>query len=434
MKYALINANILDGTLNDESRMLVKHGTIIIEDGKFSSVLDDNADLSGIETIDVKDKFVIPGLINLHVHIASAGKPAKAKKKPTNYKKLFDLLTKYPFIMSIFQKTNEKNARDLLYSGVTTIRTVGGVLDFDGKIRDKINDGKIDGPRILACNTAVSVPGGHFAGSLATEAETPEMAREHVRQIAATNPDWIKLMITGGVMDASAEGEPGVLRMKPEIVKAACDEAHRLGYRVAAHIECTEGVKVALENGVDTIEHGAAINEDLIKLFKERNAVDVCTLSPAEPAARFDETVDRGSEIAVKNTKIVLQGVIDCARACLENGIPVGMGTDTGCPCTLQYDTWRELGYWVKELGVTPDFALYSATLNNAKILGIDSVTGSIENGKDADFVVIEKNPLEDFTTLRKAIMVATRGKLIKNPKIKKNKAAEDALDNHMVF
>ena len=127
-------------------------------------------------------------------------------------------------------------------------------MNYDTIIRDRISKGEIDGPRILASNMAVSVPGGHMAGSLAYEATSARLASAYVRKISADKPDVIKLMITGGVLDARVKGEPGELKMPAEYVKAACDEAHKIGLPVAAHAESPEGVRVALENGVDTIE------------------------------------------------------------------------------------------------------------------------------------------------------------------------------------
>ena len=127
-----------------------------------------------------------------------------------------------------------------------------------------------------------------MVGSLAYEARSAQEAADYVRRIAAEKPDLIKLMITGGVLDAEVVGEPGVLRMQPELVHAACDTAHALGMRVAAHVESPEGVRVALENGVDSIEHGAKPDEDILRLFTEKNAFDICTISPALPFALFD--------------------------------------------------------------------------------------------------------------------------------------------------
>ena len=145
-------------------------------------------------------------------------------------------------------------------------------------------------------------------------------------------------MITGGVLDAEKKGEPGVLRMAPELVRAACDEAHRLGLPVAAHVESPQGVQVALENGVDTIEHGAKPTEEILRLFRERGSALVTTLSPAIPYALFDPAVSHCDEMGQYNGKIVFEGIVDCAKACLAAGIPVGLGTDTGCPFVTHYD------------------------------------------------------------------------------------------------
>ena len=200
---------------------------------------------------------------------------------------------------------------------------------------------------------AVSVPGGHMAGSLAYEADSVESAVEYVRKVAATKPDIIKLMITGGVLDATKRGEPGVLKMPPEYIKAACDEAHKLGLKVAAHVESTEGVRAALENGVDTIEHGAKPDEEIINLFKTKKAALITTISPALPYALFDRSVSRATEEQQYNGKIVFDGIVECSKKCLNEGIPVGLGTDTGCPYITHYDMWRELYYFHKYCGVT---------------------------------------------------------------------------------
>ncbi len=178
-------------------------------------------------------------------------------------------------------KMCEGYAKTQLMSGVTTIRTVGGVEDVDTKIRDAILDGKMEGPRILAGNMAISVPGGHMAGSLAAKRRLRNRRGLMSARSLSDKPDLIKLMITGGVLDAKVKGEPGELKMSPEIVKAACEEAHALGLQVAAHVESPQGVQVALENGVDTIEHGAMPTEAIIQLFKDRKACQVATLSPA---------------------------------------------------------------------------------------------------------------------------------------------------------
>lgn len=417
------NCVLLDGTRGMTAR---PHMSVLVEDDRIVRVCDDSEVSGDVEFVELGGMYLLPGLINLHIHLPSGGKP---KKKQTDNARLVKLLMSNAVTRYVVDRMCESYARTELMSGCTTVRTVGGVRTVDSRIRDRINRNEITGPRILAADMAVSVPGGHMAGSLAYEATSPEEAAAFVDRIAEGKTDLIKLMITGGVLDAKAVGEPGELKMPPEYVKAACDEAHRLGYSVAAHVESPEGVRVALENGVDTIEHGAAPDDEIIQLFKTRGASLVATLSPALPYALFDRNVSYCSEMEQANGRIVFEGIINCAKAALENGIPVGLGTDTGCPFITHYDMWRELNYFVKYCGVSPAFALYTATLGNARIVGIDSETGSIEPGKSADFIVCADDPLEDLSALRNLELVVMKGRAFTHPRIRKNKMIEKELD-----
>ena len=426
MKYALTNMHLLSG----REDMKPQDGLAVLVDGeKIVDIVAESAVPAEYATRDLGGRYLMPGLINLHVHIPGNGKPSK---KPMDAKKSVKMMTSCGLARKLVEIIYKKYANTALLSGVTTISTVGGLESYDSKLRDKIKQGKVQGPRILASNMAVSVPGGHMAGSLAYEATTPEEAAAFVRQIAEDKPDLIKLMITGGVLDAEQKGEPGVLRMQPALVKAACDEAHRLGLQVAAHVESPEGVRVALENGVDTIEHGAKPDEEILRLFKQRGAALVATLSPALPFALFDREVSNCTEIAQFNGKIVFDGIIDCAKACVVQGIPVGLGTDTGCPYVTHYGMWRELVYFSKFCGVSNAFALYTATCRNAEIAGLSDQLGTVEPGKLADLIVTEGNPLEDLKTLRNVSMVVTGGKIIDHPKVKKMPQVEQELDKFL--
>ncbi len=422
-KYAIANANIISGNMGDG----VQSGKyIVVEDGKIASITDDKKAIANLDVIDLNGKYILPGLINLHVHLPGSGMPKDTKKQN---KKTVRMLMNHALTKYIVYRMCANYAKVELMSGVTTIRTVGGLDDIDSRIRDNGAKGKLKAPRVLASNMAVSVKDGHMAGLLAYEAKDPEDGRRYVREIAKTNPDLIKLMITGGVLDAKKEDEPGVLRMSPEIVKACCEEAHKLGFKVAAHVESPLGVTVALEGGVDTIEHGANISEHEIELFKQNGSAHILTVSPTIPLCMFDLSVSGGTELHKINGKVVFEGMLDCARKCLDNGIPVGLGTDTACPFVTHYDMWRELRYFQKYLGVSNEFAIHTATKVNAEIAGIDKETGSIEEGKSADFMVVEGNPLENLEALRNPKMVVLRGNVIKNPKVKKFQYVEDELD-----
>lgn len=426
MKYAFKGGTILDGTENMQPR---SGETVFVSDGKIEKILPDGADTYGYEVIDITGKYIMPGLVNMHVHLPASGKP---RKKQQDNAKLVKTLTSNALFRKIVQIMCEGYAKTQLMSGVTTIRTMGGVMNYDTIIRDRISKGEIDGPRILASNMAVSVPGGHMAGSLAYEATSARLASAYVRKISADKPDVIKLMITGGVLDARVKGEPGELKMPAEYVKAACDEAHKIGLPVAAHAESPEGVRVALENGVDTIEHGAMPDDGIIRLFKERGACQIATLSPALPYALFDREVSHVSETEQYNGKVVFDGIVACAKACLAAGVPVGLGTDTGCPYITHYDMWREVNYFHKFCGVSNAFALHTATLLNARLGGIGHVTGSVEAGKCADLIVCAENPLEDLRALRNISFVMARGKLFRDPKVKKMPQVETELDKFL--
>ena len=403
MKYAYINGIILDGS---EDMVPQKGKVILTEDDMILGIVDNDSDFHTYQKIDLKGNYIMPGFINLHVHLPGSGKPVKEGVDNGEHIKK---LAKNPIVLVAIKKICEKYAKMELMSGVTTIRTVGG-----------------------AKNYAISVPNGHMAGSLAYIANSVDEAVQYVQKIAEDHPDLIKLMITGGVLDAKAKGEPGELKMPAEYVKAACDEAHRLGLKVAAHVESPEGVRVALENGVDTIEHGAQPDDNILSLFKEHHASLVATLSPALPYALFDRSISHATEMEQYNGNVVFEGIIHCAKACLENDIPVGLGTDTGCPYVTHYDMWRELYYFHKYCDVSNRFALYTATKRNAQIAGIGNITGSIEPGKCADFVVTANNPLDDLTALRDIEMVVTQGKIIDQPKVKKDPEIEQELDKFL--
>ena len=378
-----------------------------------------NLKASGYEEIDLQGKYILPGLINMHVHLAGNGKP---QKKQRDNEALVKKIMSNGLTKAIAYHMVCGFAKDELYSGVTTIRTVGGLGDFDTRLRDDIAAGKKLGPRILAANEGISVPGGHMAGSVAIAAGSIEEALQHLEIAKAQKVDLVKLMITGGVLDAKEKGVPGELKMAPEMVKAVCDKAHAMGYKVAAHVESPKGVKVALQNGVDSIEHGAKADEEMIALFKEHNAFLCTTLSPALPYALFDRSITNASEVEQFNGNVVFEGIIDCAKAAIANDIPVVLGNDVGCPWITQYDFWRELYYFHKYVGVSNTFALYTATCRGAEMAGIGDITGTLEPGKCADMIVVEKNPLEDIRALRNVDMVVSQGKVLRSPKVKKNK------------
>ena len=426
MKFAYRNAHLLDGTRD----MLLRDGLAVLTDGEtIAGIVPEEAVPEGFEPVDLGGKYLMPGLINLHVHLAGNGKP---QKKQRDNEKLVRRLMGTGLSRVVAYHVVADFARLEVMSGVTTIRTVGGLGDFDTRLRDEIAAGVRPGPRILAANEGISVPGGHMAGSVAVAAADIPEAMAQVDRAREQGVDLIKLMITGGVMDAKAKGVPGELKMPPEMVKAVCDRAHSLGYPVAAHVESTEGVRVVLENGVDSIEHGAKLDERLIRLFRDRGACLCTTLSPALPYALFDRSVTNATEVEQFNGNVVFEGIIACAKAALANDIPVVLGNDVGCPWITQYDFWRELCYFRKYVGVSNAFALHTATGRAAEVMGLGSVTGTIEVGKCADLIVTRGNPLADLRALRSVDMVVARGRRYDAPRVKYNARVMAELDKFL--
>ena len=426
MNYAYLNGHILDGT----AEMQVQDGLAVLTEGeKIVGLVPAGEVPEGYAPVDLDGRYLLPGLINMHVHLAGNGKP---QKKQRDNAKLVELLMGSSLLKAAAYRMVAGFAKIEVMSGVTTIRTVGGLGDFDTRLRDEISAGKRVGPRILAANEGISVPGGHMAGSVAVAAANIPQALAQVDRAKEQGADLIKLMITGGVLDAKAKGVPGELKMPPEMVKAVCDRAHALGYTVAAHVESTEGVRVALENGVDSIEHGAKLDDDLIRLFRERGACLCTTLSPALPYALFDRSVTHATEVEQFNGNMVFEGIKDCARTALEHDIPVVLGNDVGCPWITQYDFWRELYYFHKYVGVSNRFALYTATGRAAQIAGLGDVTGTVEAGKCADLIAVREDPLADLRALRHVDMVVTRGRRIDHPKVKVDQRVAAELDKFL--
>ena len=426
MKYALKNAVILDGTKDMEP---LRGQSVLVEGETIVGLAPAGSEPMGFEPVDLTGKYLMPGLFNMHVHLAGSGKP---QKKQRDNEKLVKTIMGSGLTRAVAYSMVRGFARDELMSGVTTLQTMGGLGNFDSRLRDEIAAGRQDGPRILAANQGISVPGGHMAGSVAIAARSIDEALAHLEQSEREGVDLVKLMITGSVLDAKEKGVPGELKMAPEMVKAVCDRAHAAGYVVAAHVESPEGVRVALENGVDSIEHGAKPDDEILRLFRERGAFLCTTISPALPYALFDRSVSNASEVEQFNGNVVFEGIIECAKAALAHDIPVVLGNDVGCPWITQYDFWRELYYFHKFVGVSNAFALYTATSRSAELAGLGDVTGTVAAGKCADLIVTAENPLDDLRALRHVEQVMARGRLYAHPKFRERKNVTAELDKFL--
>lgn len=425
MKYAFTHANLLNGKKNMKVQ---ENMTVLVDDDKIIATKKDSPVPDGYEEINLNGKYLMPGMINTHVHLTGNGDPIYLQEMMVKLKTLKDPKEVFAMIDSIVKESLATSVN----AGITTVRAVADFAFLDIINRDQINAGKFIGPRVLGSGTGVTVPGGHADGLLAIPCTTVEDCYKVIDQNIEKGVDWIKLFITGGVADATVKGEPGILRMPYELAKASCDYAHAKGLKVAAHIESSEGVRVGLKAGVDTVDHGATMDDEILKLYKETGSAVICTIIPAITIAKLPLEMTKMTEINKYNAKVVMDGIIESAKQALANDIPVGIGTDASCPYVTHYSLWRELCFFAKFCGVSNADALHMVTEGNAKVIGVDNITGSVEEGKCADLIVVDENPLDNLANLEKVSTVMARGHLITDPHYEKVNYIDIELDKMM--
>ncbi|MFP4977522.1 amidohydrolase family protein [Paenibacillus sp. CN-4] len=433
--YAFKNCNVIYG---DTQKGIDQGMTILIsEDGRIGEIgkSGDVTVPSHYQTIDLTGKYVMPGLINAHVHLFADGKPftLSASEGLLNFAYHHVLDTKLG--RSILKKRMKKNALTALHSGVTTMRSVGEFFYTDVQLRDEINANRFVGPNLLVSGFFLSVTGGHGAPYLALVGDSPWEARKNVRINIKNGVDWIKICVTGGVTDAKRIGEAGRLQMTEAEVAAICEEAHKIGIRVAAHVESTEGVRVALKGGVDTIEHGAEMDEEIIRLYKHNPralkgyTALIPTLQAAYPTIKLDPNLTKASETVRENSRRVYHSMLKGLRQAVEHDIAIGIGTDAAMSYVTHYDMWRELDHFIRQTKLNAGQVIERVTRTNAEILGIDHLTGSLEAGKQADLIVLEQNPLDNIKALSAAAMVMVKGNLIHTPSVTRIQEVDELLD-----
>lgn len=351
---ALTHLNLFDGTMDS---VLQEDVTILVqreENGKAAegAITDIGSSTevavpSGCQVFDLSGKYVIPGFINAHAHLFGDGKPmAMMSASEAKLALIKKLLSRYPG-KAYLKSRMRTNAQTALNSGVTTIRTAGdfGYIDID--LRDAFNAGKFPGPRLVAAGRSICVTGGHGA-LMAHVIDNPWDGRKAVRDCLRHGSDVIKILSTGGVMDAKRLGEAGRAQMTVEEISAICDEAHRGGYKVMTHCESTLGIREALLGGVDSIEHGAPIPDELVGLFKHNpKALNgyttlVSTISAPLDLCELGTKVLKIPEVVQKNGEIIRDGMIAGLKTAIDEGIAVAMGTDASVPFVPQYEFWRE--------------------------------------------------------------------------------------------
>jgi imidazolonepropionase-like amidohydrolase len=386
--------------------------TVLIRNGKIEAVRDgfvDTASYPGAQVVDLRDKFVLPGLIDSHVHLDSdkAGQEA-----------LVETLTNGP---AYFAYEAAVNARKTLAAGFTTVRNLG---DSDGAtlaLRDAIAAGKMPGPRIVDAGSGISTTSGHGDASLGLGPEIAEhmhggnlcdgieSCRRAVRLQVGRGVDTIKIMTTGGVNSRIGAGVGR--QMFEDEAKALIDTAHLYGKKVAVHAHGADGINLALRNGADSIEHGTLLDEEGIKLFLKTGAYYVPTLSTVNG---YLERIAKDPNAYPPEVRAKIDWRISITGQALQKAFPRGVkiafGTDAGV--SKHGRNADEFELMVKH-GMPASEAIKAATVNAADLLGLSSEIGTLEAGKRADLIAVTGDPSKDVTVLKKVDFVMQDGRVL---------------------
>jgi imidazolonepropionase-like amidohydrolase len=356
----------------------------------------------GDAVIDLSGLTVLPGLIDVHTHLTFN----------TNFDPYYTLT-----------QTDAKeaingvvNARATLLAGITSVRNVGADGYTDVDLRDAINSGQVIGPHMQVSGPLIGITGGHCDDDLLPfrfhaagdgVADGIAQVQHMVRQNIKYGADLIKICATGGVL--SRGDDPQASQYTLEEMQAIVADAHRLGRRVAAHAHGAQGIFWATEAGVDSIEHGSYIDDAGIAAMKKHGTYLVPTLYLE------DWMVQNGNLPPFSHQKMVAISAVakQNIKHAIDAGVKIAMGTDAAVyPHGLNA---HELDVYVNQLGMAPLAALQTATVNAADLMGWTAKTGSLEPGKWADIIAVEKNPIDDVRTLQNVKFVMKAGVVYKN-------------------
>ncbi len=359
---------------------------------------------AGARVINLPNLVVLPGLIDAHTHLTS-------DPYHFGYEELGISTTREALY-------GAKYARITLEAGFTTVRNVGANGYSDIALRDAINAGDVPGPRMLASGPALGITGGHcdsnmlpasFNYSAEGVADGIAAVQKKVREVIKYGADVIKICATGGVL--SKGDDPKASQYTLEEMKAIVADAHRLGRKVAAHAHGGDGIKLASEAGVDSIEHGTYIDDDGIATLKRNGTYMVPTIYLNMWLMENMDKIGMPDFYRKKEEEVAKVSFDNMARA-IRGGVKIAFGTDAAVyPHGLNA---RQFAVYVK-MGMTPLQAVQSATLNAADLFGWSDRIGSLESGKFADLIAVEGDPLQDITTLEHVRFVMKGGQVVKN-------------------
>jgi imidazolonepropionase-like amidohydrolase len=382
------------------------NSTIVVRGGKIAEVRDGfSPAASGERVVDLRDRYVLPGLIDMHVHLYSEGDPLKAR--------LEGQTRDYEDSVLIAAR----NARITLEAGFTTVRDLGGEARGIATLRDFINAGELPGPTIVPAGRMVSVSSGHgdvngmnrtLTQALRADSDSvcngAEGCRQAVRNQVSQGAEVIKFAATGGVNSNVAGGL--ARQMFEDEMKAIVDTARTFGRKSTAHAHGKDGIDAALRAGVDSVEHATFIDDETAALFKRTGAYLVPTMLAPVAALAQARRGDRPPASLAKAEEAGAAARISHQRA-FKAGVKVAFGTDAGVP---PHGINAQEFKLMVDAGMAPMAALQTATVNAADLLGRSASLGTIEAGKDADIIAVSGDPVADVTRLERVDFVMRRG------------------------
>jgi imidazolonepropionase-like amidohydrolase len=408
---AIVGGRVWDGTGSDP-----RPGSVVVRDGRIAGIESPNATLpAGATRIDAAGCFVMPGMIDSHVHLSSNG--------AANYE-----LQRLKDLLPLQALRGAANARKMMMAGFTTVRDLSSAGFMNVAIRQAFDEGVFVGPRVLAAGMSLTVPGGHGDSyyrpeiSVAREGiiNGPDEARRTVREWVKMRVDLIKLLVTGGVMTDGSD--VGALQWTQDELNAAIGQAHQLGVKVAGHCHGAAGVKAGIKAGIDTIEHGTMLDEEAVALMAKHGTYLVPTIIAGKHIVDHGtaggiapHVVRKGEQIGEWHRKSVTMA----HRA----GVKIAFGTDCGTPFNRPGENALELGYMV-ECGISPSEALQMATRVAADASGLSDKVGTLEPGKLADVIVVNGEPLSDIAVMANRSNIAyviRNGAVVRKPGVEED-------------
>ena len=387
---------------------IITNKSITVDKGKIESIDTGFIEItSNDKLIDLRGYTLMPGLMDMHVHFGQ------------EYKSKSERPVKIERETSAILANN--HALTTLKSGFTTVRQVGDSGLIAISLRNLINSGEVVGPRIFTSGKSIATTGGHADPTNGKDSDSyeypvaedgvingPYDAYTAVRQRYKDGADGIKLTVTGGVLSVAKSGDNP--QFTEEEVIAVVNAAKDYGMWVAVHAHGSEGMKRAVIAGVNSVEHGTFMTEEVMDLMINKGTYYVPTISAGEFVAEKAKIDNYFPEIVRPKAASVGPQIGNTFNKAYKRGVKIAFGTDAGVQ--PHGTNWKEFVYMVK-FGMPPMETIQSATINTAKLLKIDSILGSIEVGKMADIIAIDGNPIEDINTMENVVFVMKEGELI---------------------